>query len=284
MTAPIGGVDWFTVQKALRAWVVGGTGLPLSSVYWGGQDAERVAEPAVELSIFGETQVTEPWLDRESAPLVVSSKVVTAIDTTTDTLTVPSHGLVTGDGPLRFASTGAMPGNLPADAWVVVTGPSTLMVCDDYRKTGGNFPGNPITTLDITSTGSGTITLSSTGQTRRAGHEIDYVARSNGRCTLSLDCHTSDAVGIGMAMAVLSGVAARRPLPSQQAILRAANVGVEQVDRIRSIKGVRNAVMFEPRATMLIHFSVPSEVREPGTVIRYIRGTNLITRRPFGAP
>lgn len=284
MTAPIGGVDWMVVQKAIRAWVVGGTGLPLSSVYWGGQDADRVAEPAVELSIFADTQVTEPWLDRESVRLSVPSKAVTVVDPVTDTLTVPSHGLVTGDGPLRFGSSGTMPGNLPADAWVVVTGTSTLMVCDDYRKTGGNFVGNPVTTLDITSTGTGSLTMSGTSQTRRAGHEIDYVARSNGRCTLSMDCHTSDAVGIGMAVSLLSGVAARRPLPSQQAILRAANIGVEQVERARAVRGVRNAVMFEPRATMLVHLSVPSEVREPGTVIRYARGTNLITGRPFSAP
>lgn len=284
MTQPRG-LDWFAIQRALRAWVSGGTLLPLDHVYWGGQDMPRIVEPAVELNAYAYAPVTEPWLDREVNLLVVQTFVVTNVDTLMSTLTVPNHGLVTGDGPVTLATTGTIPGGLKVgDVWVVVVDGSTLRLCDDYRRTGGNFPGNPITALTITSPGSGTLTLSGNARTRRAGHEINYVARSNGRLTLDLDCHTTAAVGPEMAMSVLQGVAARRPLPSQQAILRAANIGVQQVERVRWIRGVRNAVMFEPRARLQVHLSTPSEVFEPGTIIRYLTGTNQITGQPFLAP
>lgn len=278
------GIRWLDIQKALRLWVAGGTGLPLDHVYWGGQDMPRVAEPAVELSVFADTQVGQPWLDREFLTLAFPSRVVSLVDPSTDTLTISNHGLVTGDGPLHLTTTGTLPVGLPFSVWVVVTGPSTLRVCDDFRKTGGNFSGNPVTTLDIQNAGTGTLSLSGTPRTQRAGHELDYVARANTRCTVALDCHTSAAVGLGMALSLLEGVAARRPLPSQQRILAAVNAGVEVVERARGIRGVRNAVMFEPRATMLVHLSVPSEAREAGTVIRYASGTNQITGLPFSAP
>lgn len=279
------GVDWVTVQRAIRAWVAGGTQLPIGSVYWGGQDAPRVAEPAVEMCLFDYKPLTEPWLDRDSNPLVVPTKTVTAVDTSTGSLTIPTHRLVTGDGPLRFATTGTLPAGLPTgDAWVVVVDADHLKVTDDFRKTGGNFPGNPVTTLAITTVGTGVLSLAGYGATRRAGQEINYAARSNGRLTLELNCHTSPAVGLDAAISVLQGVPARRMLPSQQTILSAANVGVQEIERVRYVRGVRNSVMFEPRANLLVYLSVPSEVVEPGSVIRYATGTNLVTGRDFSAP
>lgn len=285
MTLPFGGVDWVTIQKALQDWVVAGSGLSDGSVYWTGQDSPRVREPAISMKIYTALDASPPWLDRETVVLSVPSRTVVP-DATLDTLTAAAHALVTGDGPVRLTTTGTIPGGLQLlkDYWVVVIDASTLKLSATFNGTGGNFVGNPITTVDITSAGTGTLTLSGNGQTVRAGQEILYVARSMERMTLNLECHTSAAVGMGMAMAVLHNVKARRPLLSQQAILLAANIGVESVEHVRAVHGIRNAVMFEPRAIMQVHLSVPSEASEAGTIIKVVKGENLITSTTFQVP
>ncbi len=292
----LGGIDWVAIQRALQRWVVGGSGLPSSSVYWGQQDSPRVAEPAIELRIYNQTQLGQAWLDRESNLLQVPALGVSAVDPTLDTLTIAGHGLITGDGPVRLAIAPTMPGSLSfplaatgsmpdgllegVDYWVVVLDGDTIQLSATYFGTGGNFVGNPIMTLDIQSAGVGTITLFGNTHTRRAGQELLYIARAMERCTLNLECHTSAAVGMGMAMSVLHGVNARRMLPSQQAILAAANIGVQDVERVRAIHGVRNAVMFEPRASLQVYFSIVSEASETGTIIQRATGT-LLNGDPF---
>ena len=279
-----GGVDWVSVQLALQRWVVGGTGLPSASVYWGQQDAPRVAEPAVEMRIYSQTGVGQAWLDRESKLLVVPTLTISAVSASLNTLTCAAHGLVTGDGPIRLATTGTMPGGLAVltDYWVIVVDANTIKLAATYFATGGNFVGNTITPIDITTAGTGVLTLFGNVRTRRAGQEINYIARSSERCTLSLECHTSSGVGMGMALSILHGVPGRRPLPSQQAILIAANIGIQDIDRVRAIHGVRNAVMFEPRAIVQVHLSIPSEAIETGTIIQRVTGTFF--GDPFVAP
>lgn len=284
MSTPVGGYDWVALQAVMQHWVVGGSQLPAGSVYWDQQDAPKAAEPSIAMRLYTQTPMSEPWLDRDVNPLVVTSKTVTAVSTIADTLTVTAHGLVTGDGPLQFTTSGVLPGGLPVTFWAFVVDANTLKVCSTFAATGGNFVGNPTSFVNITSAGTGTLTLASTASTRRAGQELLYIARSNGRCTLNLTCFTSAAVGMGMAFSVLASVAARRPLPSQQVLLRTANIGIQHVEHVRAVHGVRNALMFEPRAIMQIHFSIPSEVSETGTIIQAVKGQNLITGKPFSAP
>ncbi len=295
MTA-FGGIDWDAIQAVLQHWVVSGSGLPAGSVYWGQQDSPRIAEPAIEMRIYTETQLGQAWLDREAQPLVISTLIVSDVDPALNTLTVVAHGLVTGDGPVQLIADGSLPvslahplgdtaglpGNVEAntDYWVVVVDADTIQLSASYFDTGGNFIGNPITTLDITGGDIGTVTLVGGPRTRRAGQELLYIARAMERCTLSLECHTSAAVGMSMAMAILHNVIARVRLPSQQALLSAVNLGVQDVERVRALHGMRNAVMFEPRASTLVHFSIPSEASESGTVIQRAKGT-LLTGKPF---
>lgn len=283
MSAPFGGIDWVTVQKAIHNWTTMASGLPPTSVYWGQQDSPRVAEPAIDMKIYAQRQEGEPWLEKSLNVIQVTPTVATGIDLPSSTLIFPSHGLRTGDGPVRLTTSSTMPGGLEQgrDYWVVVVGPNSLRFCATYYDTGGNHPANPVTSISLTSGFTGTLTLSGTPKTIRAGSEILYVARSMERCTLNLECHTSTAVGMDMAVAILHNVVARRKLPSVNKVLNNANVGVLETERVRAIHGMRSATLFEPRALLQVYLSIPSEAVETGRVLRAVSGTDLNTGRPF---
>jgi hypothetical protein len=81
---------------------------------------------------------------------------ITAVDTTTRRLTVPAHGLNTGDGPVAIINTGgALPsGLLPVtDYWVIVVDANTIQLASSVANA---LAGAAIT---FTDNGSGTQTL-----------------------------------------------------------------------------------------------------------------------------
>lgn len=267
-------INFVSLHTAIRAWIVGGSQLPLSKVYWGGQDAPRIAEPAIEMRLHGSKSLGIPWLDTETIYLTFSPLTVTGISVGSNTLTIPSHGFGTGDGPVRFSTTGTLYGGvaLATNYWVIKVDANTIKVATSYVRTGGadingSPSGNTVTPVDLTSTSADVITVIDTATTLRAGQETRNVSRSMERLVLDLECHTTDAIGMNAAMSILSRIKARQKLPSQQAILKAAHLGLTDVERPRAIHGVRNAVMFEPRAIMEVYFSLPTEEEEPGTIM-----------------
>jgi hypothetical protein len=284
-------VDWTTRQDAMRAWVAGGCQLPLSNVYWGGQDSERPPEPAVELRVYSSHPMGMAWLDTEVQFNSFSPINVTAVNVGQSRLTATAHGLGNGDGPVRVTSTGTVPGGLVlnTDYWVIKIDANTIQLAKSFVNTGGAWVNgvstvNPVTPITLTSAGTGTISVQSTGSTQRAGHEIRQVSRSLERLGLMVACYTSEVVGINAAMSLLDRIKARQKLPSQQAILRAAHLGLTLVERSRAIHGVRNAVQFEPRALVEVLFSMPTEEAEDGTIIGAVSGTNAITGKTFKVP
>lgn len=128
----------------------------------------------------------------------------------------------------------------------------------------GARSGNPVRPVVLYDAGSGLITIRATATTQRAGHEIQHASRSLERLGVMVQCHTSDAIGLGAAMSILSRIKARQRLPSQQQILRQARLGLIEAQRARAIHGIRNAVQFEPRALMEILFTLPIEAFEDG--------------------
>lgn len=284
-------VDWTTRQNAMRAWVAGGCQLPLSSVYWGGQDSERPPEPAVELRVYSSHPMGMAWLDHEVQYASFSPIAVSAVNVGQSRLTAPAHGLANGDGPVRVASTGTVPGGLATDTdnWVIFVDANTVQLAKSFADTGGAWingvpTGNPATAITLTDLGAGAITIQSTGKTQRAGHEIRYVSRSLERVGLMVACYTSEVVGLSAAMALLDRIKARQKLPSQQAILRSARLGLTLVERSRAIHGVRNAVQFEPRALLEVMFAMTTSDSEDGTIIGAVQGTNAIAGKPFQIP
>ncbi len=285
-----GPINWVAVQAALQQVVVNGSGLPSGSVYWGQQGAvpggaPRVAGPAIEMRISNQTDIGDSWLDFTDTSLTFGPAPVTAVDTGTGTLTIPAHGLHTGDGPFQFASTLTLPAPLVAltDYWLVVTGVDTFQLADSYVHTGGQQPlgaGNPVTALTITTVGSGTITMQSNDDTVSAGGEVAFVQRGLIKVTLALQCYTSVGVGMGMATSLLRRVASRIKLPTQHDLLNGVNVGLTRCERVRAIHGIKDAVLFEPRALLDIVLCMASEESDaPSTIIETVQVTDEITSK-----
>lgn len=284
-----GGVDWAARQATLQNWVVNGSGLPSASVVWGQQDAPRPPAPAIVLRISNVAETGKSWVDRVANPLTFAPLVVTAIDPVANTLTVANHGRATGDGPVQFTTTGVLPGvtgaalALAADYWLIAPDANTLQIARSYADTGGGQgAGNPITPIDLTDIGTGTLTISSTANTVAAGAELQYIVRGYLRVTLEMHCHSAPGVGIDLATAILQRVRSRRMQPSQMDLLNAANIGLIEVERVRAVTGVRDALLFEPRAFLDVHFCVPSEEALTGpTVIETVDVTDQISGQTY---
>lgn len=258
-------VDFLAVQRAIRAWTVAGSGLSAAQVYWGQQDSARVVEPAIAMRLFSLDTVGSAWTDTEANYVTLPTITVTSV--AADQLTAVGHGSVTGDGAY-FASpgSGALPSPLAISTpyWVIRIDDDTLQLAATFIETGGESgvapPSSfPVVPIHLTDAGTTPFTLVSTGKSVKANQELRQISRAIERLVVDLECHTSDAVGMNAAVAILARVKARQQLPSQMAILHAVHVGLTQVDRIRAVHGVRNAVMFEPRAIMEVTLSLPTE-------------------------
>lgn len=274
MSTP-GGIDWVVKQAAMSDWVVTGTGLPGARVLWAGQDMPRTIGPGITMRLGPLSTVGAMWLDTEDNPLVVALTVTASSGT--ELLTSVAHGLTTGDGPVRVSSTGTVPGGLAVDTdyWVVRASADTFKLSASFIETGGGGIGNPVTTIDLTSNGTGTISVASTADTLRAGEEIVQLARGEVRVTLTLTCHAGVAVGTDMAVAILNRLVARQMFESQTSILNDANVSVVNVGKVHPVNGIKDGVMFEPRARMDVVLSMASEDSEFNTIIQHADVTDL---------
>lgn len=285
-TYPIGGVDWVAVQKTLQNYVVAATGLAANQVVWQQQDtSRRPPAPAVELKLSNIAETGRTWADEVPNPLVFADITITAVDTGANTLAATAHGLLTGDGPVQFTTTGTLPAPLLADTdyWIVAPDADHLQVATSYVNTGGGQGStNPITTIDLTSAGSGTIRVVDTVDTLRAGQELLVIARGLLNVTLELHCHTGPGVGMDMATSILHRVRSRREWPSLRQMLLAPaqgpKIGMIDVERVRAILGTKDAVLFEPRAYLDIHLCVPSEEAEFETIIETAEVTDLANK------
>lgn len=276
----VGGIDWSVVIPALRAWVVGGSGLPLEKVVLGEQDAPRPTAPAIIMRISNDTQAGRPWVDFASRPLTFADKSVTVVDVAANTLAIAAHGLTSGDGPVRVASTGTVPGGLAVstDYWVIAPDADHVQLATTFVRAGG-VPGSGLaqSPIDLTSSGAGTITLLATAATLRGGQEMTAFARGLVKVTLELRCHAPTVPGNAMAVALLNAIRGRCQLPSQRAILDAANIGLIEAERVRAIQGVRDALLFEPRAYLDVHLYLASEDSEAAPGVGSVQVTNPVS-------
>ncbi|MDQ3070463.1 MAG: hypothetical protein M3R55_12145 [Acidobacteriota bacterium] len=101
--------------------------------------------------------------------LVVADMVVT-VDPATDIFSkATAHTLFTSDGPFQFTTTGVLPGGITAglDYYIIKMADLTYKIASTYNASVG------LVAIDITSAGTGTLTMSDTPTTRRATGIVD---------------------------------------------------------------------------------------------------------------
>lgn len=263
-------IAWAAVENALQNWIATAIPLPGSSVIWSQQNNTRPATPFVALRFGNIEHVGLDWIEYTDLPLVFVPIAVTGVNTGTNTLTAPGHGLKTGDGPWQIASTGTVPGGLTTltNYWAIFVDANTLKVAAKFQNAWVPTP------VALTSAGTGTITIQSTGNTRRAGSELTLRSRGMRRVTLQVQAFAAAGTGVSGAVQMLEAVLSFRS--RHRVILNAIGVGVLDVTPIRSIDGIVNAVIFEPRATMEIDLSLPGEVTDVDTYIEQVQDTGTV--------
>ena len=275
MTAPA----WSTVEDAIHAWLVAGTGYAATQVIWAQQTAPRPTGAYVAMRLTSLPIDGIDWTDRVDNILSVGTLTVSGVSTGADTLTITAHGLATGDGPLRISSTGTVPGGAAAatDYWAIVVDANTVKLAATFANAVAASP----TAIDLTSAGTGTITITGTATTMRVGAEVTNYVRGPRRIELQLQAFAgaptgAEPTGATSPFAVLATAIASYRLPSRRAALEAAGIAVLDVGAVQSIDGVVNTVRFEPRAVATVHLSVTSELAENSTYIQTVNATNQI--------
>jgi hypothetical protein len=95
--------------------------------------------------------------------LVVADDTVEAVDLTDNELDLTAHGLETGDGPIRFTTSGTLPTGLATatDYYVIAVNANSISLATSLANA---YAG---TEIDLTGAGSGTHTLVDTASTQR---------------------------------------------------------------------------------------------------------------------
>ncbi len=274
-------IAWQTVQDALVAWVRAATGL--SNVLWTGQNAQRPSAPYIAMRIMGVRQLGHDAPDVEENPLEFNDLAVASVNAGTNEITfAAAHNLLTGDGPVRFTTTGAWAGVVGGDEeidfWVIKVSATVIKIAESFpdAMNGAAF--------DIAGAGTGTHTLSDTDDTRRQGSEILLYARGMREVTLALQCFGGSAAGSSSAMALLNAVVGYAELETQRAAFHAAGIGMARFDRVRSLDGMLGATVYESRAILECTFFLAEEVSEQTTYIDYVELENETTETTTFVP
>ncbi len=199
-------------------------------------------------------------LSTTKRPLVVADDVIEAVDIgAAETLTLTAHGLVTGDGPVQFTTTGALPGGIAAatDYWVIWVSANLISLATSLANALAG------TKVDLTSVGSGVNTLVDTASTQRLNDgawlyeasqaEINYrgayfairIAKTNFKDSIySVDLadqaqqHAGTAAAGGASTLTLDAAAsATNDLYKDAIVIVVGGTGVGQVNTIASYVG-----------------------------------------------
>lgn len=262
------GIAWSTVEDALQSWIATATGIASTSVIWGLQNDQRPPTPFVTLRVMNVLRTGLDWRNYADAPLVLTPITITG--EAGGVFLAPAHGLKQGDGPVQVMSTLTLPGGLAA-----VTNYWAIPVDVDHLQLASTFLDAWVPTpVVVTDAGTGTVTVVSTANTRRAGAELNALSRGMRRVTLSVQCFGGDADGAASPTALLDAVVSA--LPGRAKLLRAAGVGVMQTSAVGSTDGIVNATVLEPRATLTLTLSLKSEVQDPDTYIERVVATPTV--------
>ena len=135
---------------------------------WGLVPAEwksgGVEEAEIALFAAGSNAVTAAKLVAGSLEAqVLADDDVDTVDATDNEFDIASHAYVTGDGPVRLTTTGALPAGLAiaTDYWVIVMGAGAISLADSWERAMNGVE------IDMGAGSSGTHTIVDTTATKR---------------------------------------------------------------------------------------------------------------------
>lgn len=284
-------INWPTMQAAIHTWFVGGSGLATDKIWWAYEGRPRPAAPYIEMNVQQVRPIGHDWTTSEDNPLVFNPAIISAVSASANTLTIAAHGRTTGDGPVHFDSTVSLPAPLLPNVnyWLIAVDANTLKVASTYENTGGNYTGanpdpggNTITAVDLTSAGSGIITMSATADTVAAGKEIIRRAQGIREISLHAECFAAEGGGHD-AVRILSNVMSSLQLHLYD--LDQAGVGVSDLGQafsqggVQHLEGHRGSIL-EPRATVDMVFFTESILVGFDTIIESVADVTMRMRNP----
>ena len=263
-------IDWETIKAAIAAWVIDGSGVAEDAVIWDYQGPQRPAAPWISLEAQSVFQKAHDYLRKEANPLIFADLTVASVDVGGNRLQITGHGLTTADGPVQLTGIDLpTPLSTLTDYWVVVLDANHVRLTDSFARSGGNNVArglgstpNPISPITVTTTGSGTIHLTKTAETVRAGREIKRTSSGIRELNVQLQCFAADDSGTD-AIAILSDIIAS--LPHHVYELDLVGVGISSIGAadveggIKATKGSRGGIL-EPRAIITISVYLSSEL------------------------
>lgn len=230
-------IDWDSIEAGVQAWVMAGSGLDDAHVIWAFDGGGRPSSPFIEMSYPQIDQIGHDYVRKENNPLVFADVVVVP-DHATGELAGVGHGFQSGDGPVRLPTDGVLPTglHLDTDYWIVRVDADHVKLADSFVHTGGNYPGNPITTVAFSDDGAGTMKITATADAVRAGAEIRQRAQGQRNVTFQLQCFGGPRTRM-LAMRIMHEVIAALPLHVDD--LNAAGLGLTSVGATDIAGGIK---------------------------------------------
>jgi len=279
----VSAIPWTTVEDAIQAWIVAGSGLAADHVIWSDQGGPRPVGQYVAMRVSILANRGRDWLDRVDKFITFADLTISSINVGADTFAIAGHGRVTGDGPMRIETSG---GTAPADAsgvltgrdvWAIAVDANTVKLASTFQNAVAAVP----VPIDVTSAGTGTNVLVDTPTTTRAGQEIEFRLRGPRRAVLELQCFGGAPTGTGPIGAssptsLLHDAIASHALETRASALAAAGIGVAGFDEAKSIPEIVDVVRFEPRAVAAVRLHLASEIVETATYVQIVNVTNQI--------
>lgn len=259
-------LGWEDAAKALKKWIRNGSGLDGDHVFWAYEGKARPKDPPyIVMSVQQVRPVGHDWSTYDDNAFEFPDLVVSSVSGST--MIVPDHPFATGDGPVQFLTTGALPTplQLATDYWVIVSDQDTIKLAAKFTDTGGQQPlgaGNAQAPITLTSSGSGVHTITPTIDTVKAGEEIIHRSQGFREVVVHLDCFVGEGQGYN-ATRILSNVIAAVQLNVYD--LDQAGVGVSDLGQAFSqggvvlVEGHRGGIL-EPRAMVDITFYMASNL------------------------
>lgn len=243
-----------TIERAVCGWIATATGLAASGaqarILWAGQ-GRTLARPAgagswVSVAELGEEAGGPDWIRQEPYPLTFADLVVSVVNAAADTLTVVGHGRATGDGPVDLVTTGTLPGGLTeaVPRWLIRVDNDTVRLAASFEDAIDGIA------VDVTSSGTGTLSIVDRADTVRAGAEIVSTTRGTRAVTIRLTAFGGGATGATKPRAVLDRIRAAAALEGVQEAARAEGCAIASCGPSTDVSAAIAGVDFEPRATM----------------------------------